>query len=342
MIVMAGRYFLPIGILCFKDLIKSGFDRNLSFHSLFIGLKHDSGMATGECRIQLKEDLKAQLALWLAADQKVGVPELHRRRLLLRAGSLDNPEPTALSALVVHGLHDSPKAMTDLAEVVANHSVNTLVSRMRGHFEADRSVLKRTVRWEEWLADAEADLALAQKLGGKSVLMGHSTGALLLTWLAIRNPDKIAGLILFSPAFGVHSFAQTGAWTSYLTGINLTSANGKFQTGHSGLEVDRAARAFRAWLRANSQDGRSYTYAAERLKNVPVWMANTAADIVIQKQEARAFIEGLKGNGAFTTAREELWLPYSRGVLHNAIIAPSNPDLPLIKASLCDFLSHIH
>jgi Exonuclease len=95
----------------------------------------------------------------------VGVPEPHRRRLFLRAGSLDNPEPTALSGLVIHRLHDSPKAMTGLAGVVANHSVNTFVSRMRGHFETDRSVLKRTVQWEEWLADAEADLALAQKLG---------------------------------------------------------------------------------------------------------------------------------------------------------------------------------
>jgi pimeloyl-ACP methyl ester carboxylesterase len=302
------------------------------------------GFALGmeDCRIRLKEDLKTQVALWLAADQKVGVPELHQRRLLLRAGSLTNPEPTALSALVSHGLHDSPKAMTHLAEVVAGHLVNTLVSRMRGHFETDRSVLKRTVQWGEWLADAEADLALAQKLGGKLVLMGHSTGALLLTWLAIRDPEKVAGLILFSPAFGVHSFAQTGAWASYLTEINLTNANGKLQTGHSGLEVDQAGRAFRAWLRANSRDGRPYTYAAERLKNIPVWMANTAADIVIQKQEARAFIAALKGHGASAVSREELWLPYSRGVRHNAIIMQSNPDLPLIKESLRDFLDHIH
>jgi hypothetical protein len=92
---------------------------------------------TEERRIQPEGDLKTRVAVWLAADQKVGVPELHRRRLLLRAGSLDNPEPTPLSALVVHGLHDSPKAMKDLAELVANHSVNTLVSRMRGHFETD-------------------------------------------------------------------------------------------------------------------------------------------------------------------------------------------------------------
>jgi alpha-beta hydrolase superfamily lysophospholipase len=103
---------------------------------------------------------------------------------------LDNPEPTTLSASVVHGLRDSSKAITDLADVLANHSINTLISRMRGHFETDRSILERKVRWEEWLADAEADLALAQELGGKVVLMGHSTGALLLTWLAIRYPEN--------------------------------------------------------------------------------------------------------------------------------------------------------
>jgi pimeloyl-ACP methyl ester carboxylesterase len=239
---------------------------------------------------------------------------------------LDNPGPTALSALVVHGLHDSPKTMTNLAEVVADCSVNTLVSRMRGHFETDRSVLKRTVQWEDWLADAEADSALAQKLGGKVILMGHSTGALLLTWLAIRKPVKVAGLILFSPAFGVHSFARIGAWAGYLTRIDLITAGGKVSTGHSGLEVGRAARAFRAWLGANSRDGRPYTYASERLRDVPVWMANTAADIVIQKQQARAFMEALKENRSSTVSRKELWLPYWRLVRHDAIITPPNPD----------------
>ena len=272
----------------------------------------------------------------------MGVPAPHRRQLLLRAGRFDNPEPTALSALVVHGLHDSPKAMANLAEVVANHSVNALVSRMRGHFETDRSVLKRTVQWQEWLADTEVDLALAQKLGGKVVLMGHSTGALLLTWLAIRDPAKVAGLILFSPAFGVHLFAQAGAWASYLTRVDLVTAGGKVSTGHSGLEVDRAAQAFRAWLSANSRDGRPYTYASEQLKDVPVCMANTAADIVIQKREARAFMEAVKENDSSAISRKEMWLPYSRVVRHDAIIAPSNPDLSLIKNSLREFLGQIH
>jgi pimeloyl-ACP methyl ester carboxylesterase len=202
-------------------------------------------------------------------------------------------------------------------------------------------VLKRRVRWGEWLADAEEDLALAQRVGGMVVLMGHSTGALLLTWLAIRNPVKVAGLILFSPAFGVHSFAQAGAWASYLTRIDLVTAGGKVSTGHSGLEVDRAARAFRAWLRANSGDGGLYTYASERLKAVPVWMANTAADIVVQKQEARDFMEALKGKSS-SAVRKELWVPYSRVVRHDAIIMPSNPDLPVIKDSLREFLGRIH
>jgi esterase/lipase len=294
-----------------------------------------------DCKAQLKETLKEQLGRWLAADEKLGVPELHRRRLLLNAGRLDDPKRTALSALVIHGLHDSPKAMTELAATVASHSINTLVSRMRGHFEPDSAVLKRTVHWEEWLSDAEKDLILAQQLGGKVVLMGHSTGALLVTWLAVRNPESIAGLILFSPAFGVHSLALTGAWASYVTGINLATADGKLQTGHSGLEVGRAIVAFRAWLRANSPDGRLYSYAAAQLKNIPVLMVNTSADIVIQKQEARGFMKALNTMDSSVASRSQLWLPVFRGVLHDAIVRRSNPDLPLLKDRVGDFLDQI-
>jgi pimeloyl-ACP methyl ester carboxylesterase len=145
---------------------------------------------------------------------------------------------------------------------------------------------------------AEAQLALAQRLGGKVVLMGHSTGALLLTWLASRNPVKVADLILFSPAFGVHSFAQTGAWASYLTRIDLVTAERKVSTSHSGLEVDRAARAFRAWLRANSRDGRPYTYASERLKDVPVDDQHTGRHRD-SKARGAGFYEGDKGKEHF-------------------------------------------
>ena len=143
-------------------------------------------------------------------------------------------------------------------------------------------------------------------------------------------------------AFGVHSFAQAGAWASHLTRIDLVTAGGKVSTGHSGLEVDRAARAFRAWLIAKSRDSRPYTYASERLKDVPVWMANTAVDIVIQKRKARAFIGALKRNNSSAVLREELWVPYSKVVRHDAIITPSNPDLPVIKDSLREFLGQIH
>jgi hypothetical protein len=70
-------------------------------------------------------------------------------------------------------------------------------------------------------------------------------------------------------------------------------------------------------------------------------MANTAADIVIQKQEARAFMGALNRQSS-PAVRKELWLPYSRFVRHDAIIMPSNPDLPLIKDSLREFLGQIH
>jgi hypothetical protein len=62
-------------------------------------------------------------------------------------------------------------------------------------------------------------------------------------------------------------------------------------------------------------------------------MANTAADIVLQKREARAFMGALRRISSSAVSRKEVWLPYSRVVRHDAIITPSNPDLPLIKCS---------
>ena len=49
----------------------------------------------------------------------------------------------------------------------------------------------------------------------------------------------------------------------------------------------------------------------------------------------------LKENNSSAVSRKELWLPYSRVVRHDAIIMPSNPDLPLIKNSLREFLGQI-
>jgi hypothetical protein len=107
------------------------------------------------------------------------------------------------------------------------------------------------------------------------------------------------------------------------------------------LEVNRAIRAFGAWLRASSEDGRLYTHASKQLKDIPVWMANTAADFVIQKQQARAFMAALKETHSPAALRQELWLPYSNAVLHDVITRPSNPELPLIKALLGNFLDQI-
>jgi hypothetical protein len=53
-------------------------------------------------------------------------------------------------------------------------------------------------------------------------------------------------------------------------------------------------------------------------------------------------MKALKGNSCSAVSREELWVPYSRVVRYDAIIMPSNPDLPLIKDSLREFLDQIH
>ena len=122
------------------------------------------------------------------------------------------------------------------------------------------------------------------------------------------------------------------------------SRNCRRQSQHGPLGLGSRPSSPRVSSLANRQVTRqqSLHYASERLKDVPVWMANTAVDIVIQKRKARAFIGTLKRNNSSAVLREELWVPYSKVVRHDAIITPSNPDLPVIKDSLREFLGQIH
>ena len=71
------------------------------------------------------------------------------------------------------------------------------------------------------------------------------------------------------------------------------------QHGPLGLGSRPSSPRVSSLANAKSRDSSPYTYASERLKDVPVWMANTAVDIMIQKRKARAFIGALKRNKLF-------------------------------------------
>lgn len=57
---------------------------------------------------------------------------------------------------------------------------------------ADLTLSRQIEQGEQWLSKPGP---------GKSLIIGSSFGGLTAAWLASRNPDKVAGLVLLAPAF---------------------------------------------------------------------------------------------------------------------------------------------
>lgn len=278
------------------------------------------------------DETKQRLHSWAAQDSALGVPEAHRRYVVTFPESIANEN----SMLAIHGLYNSPLWMKLIADIFQRQHMNSMVSRLSGHYESNANLMKRDIRWQTWLHEAERDLALAQKLGKKVVLAGHSTGALMLVWSAMKYPDAVKGMFLISPAFGVLPSTDFGAWFGDTTGITIGGNGGRLVTGHAGLEVGRAMTAFKHWLQQQSNKNEDFSYAAEKLRNIPIWIGNTCGDYIISQSESDRFFQALKQNSV--AARQEFWVPLKYFVKHDAIGTVKNPHVNDMLTSMESFL----
>lgn len=101
------------------------------------------------------------------------------------------------AVLLLHGLTGSPFEMHVVAERLARAGHRCLVPMMAGHGGPPAGLVG--VRWEEWVAQAERDLA---RLDGarRTFVVGCSMGALAACALAHDHPERIDGLVLLAPA----------------------------------------------------------------------------------------------------------------------------------------------
>lgn len=121
------------------------------------------------------------------------------------------------TALLVHGLSDSPYSMRTLAETLYEQGYYVLLLRMPGHGTLPAGLVD--VSWQDWYEAVvlAARHAAAMAPDRPFIAGGHSTGAALATLYAVRSldddslprPDR---LYLNSAAIGISPFA-------FLTGI---------------------------------------------------------------------------------------------------------------------------
>ena len=100
--------------------------------------------------------------------------------------------------LLVHGLGDSPYSFTDLGPALAGSGYLVRSVLLPGHGSKPADLI--AAQYQDWQTLVAQQTALLQREGLPVYLGGFSTGANLVMLQAMAEP-RVAGVLLFSPAF---------------------------------------------------------------------------------------------------------------------------------------------
>lgn len=270
----------------------------------------------------LGSDTLSKIQDWLAkgADR---VFDGHESTVHLVYDRSGHPVRTPYSILIVSGLYNSPYHMSALARHFAPRNVNILNMRLAGHYERDPKLLASKVEWKQWKEQTKEAFQLAKELGEKVVLVGHSTGASLLTWMAIEEPEQVGGMALFSPAFKVHPLSSMAAHATAFWSL-YTWFGGRVVSGHAGVQVEQMVATLHSEV--------SFEEASRRLRHVPIWMANTKLDLVIDADTAERILTQLTVEGS--ARRLHYSISSCSLVLHDRIISPGTLEWSRLLESM--------
>lgn len=129
-----------------------------------------------------------------------------------------NPnEQTEFSVVYIHGFSATRKETAPLSDLVAQAlGANLFYTRLTGHGRTGQAMADASVN--DWLNDVVEAYDIGQRLGSKVIMIGCSTGATSLVWLAHRaaamgGMDALYTCIFLSPNFRPqNSFSSILTW----------------------------------------------------------------------------------------------------------------------------------
>lgn len=143
-------------------------------------------------------------------DQSKNIFKQHRSDLspeimeLLLPFEFRPKNPIKKGALLIHGLLDTPFTMRDIGLELKNQGLLVQGILLPGHGIKPSCLLH--IRLNEWVQTVAQAIDLMAKEVDQIYLVGYSTGATLALYHVLKNPEKIAGLILLAPAFKIGAF----------------------------------------------------------------------------------------------------------------------------------------
>ncbi len=111
-------------------------------------------------------------------------------------------EQTEYSIVYIHGYSSTRPETAPLADLFAKDiNANLFYTRLTGHGQSGKSFAKANAN--DWLNDATEAIHIGKKIGKKVILVGASTGCLLVIWLSNQTEYQkdISSTILISPNF---------------------------------------------------------------------------------------------------------------------------------------------
>lgn len=106
--------------------------------------------------------------------------------------------------LYLHGYSASHEEGAPLHEMIAErYGMNLYLSRLIDHGRLDSNTFKG-ISPQDFVESAWQELAIAQSLGDKVIVMSCSTGSTLSAWMAAMEPTSIHSQIMYSPNIDVY------------------------------------------------------------------------------------------------------------------------------------------
>ncbi len=109
-------------------------------------------------------------------------------------------EKTRLSLVYVHGYSATRMEASPVIERAGEAlGANVFFTRLKGHGLDSEAMGTATIN--DWCNDVWEAYEIGRRIGEKVIMVGFSTGAPLVMWLAGKKPEALAGLVMMSANF---------------------------------------------------------------------------------------------------------------------------------------------
>ena len=195
----------------------------------------------------------------------------------------------APTAVLIHGLSDSPGSMVEVAKIYKGRGYNVLTVLLRDHGLSDpelRHDLRENIKLSNLREDIDKVMSIAYKMSDseKVALAGYSLGGALATDTADRYSGKISSLALMAPLFKMKQ-AWAAPLSKYAKHIKYSLFKGIPEAPHfyPDIALNQSEQAYKLTKHLKNNVTKN---ASAELKALPKILFLTDADTTIKNSFA--------------------------------------------------------